>query len=42
LIADDPQLRGVHEKPLRQFDGGWEAPVEWEQITPLLGSEVTA
>jgi hypothetical protein len=42
LIADDPQLRGVHEKPLRQFIAGWGKAIGSEEIAALLGSAVTA
>jgi hypothetical protein len=42
LIADEPQPRGVHEKPLRQFSAGWGRAVRPEEIAALLGSEVPA
>jgi 2-phosphinomethylmalic acid synthase len=36
LAKDDPRLVSVHEELSRQFDGGRQTAVEWEEIAALL------
>jgi len=38
LAKDDPGLQALHEELLRQFDGGRQTAVEWEEIEELLAS----
>jgi isopropylmalate/homocitrate/citramalate synthase len=42
LAKDDPELRRVHAELTRQFDGGRQTAVEWEEIAELLGSPAAA
>jgi isopropylmalate/homocitrate/citramalate synthase len=37
---DDPGVQALHRELLRQFDGGRQTAVEWEEIEDLLGSAV--
>jgi 2-phosphinomethylmalic acid synthase len=42
LAKDDPDLRRVHEELARQFEGGRQTAVEWEEVQRLLPQSLPA